>query len=67
MDDQQLIDEHLKPIACRLNAIVHILTTSKPDDDIRGVLPTLVEDNYQDFQTLLDEISVEAATPTPSC
>jgi hypothetical protein len=43
----------LRQIGCRVSAAAYILTTTKEGDDIRHVLPTLIEDVGEDCQDLL--------------
>lgn len=66
MTDTEIMDEHIKPIARRLNAIAHILQTSQPEDSIRDCLCTLVEDNHESFQRLLEVFAVVESPPEPT-
>ena len=47
MDDSEMMEKHLKPLSNRLSAIIYIVTTSKPEDSVRAVLPTLIEDTCE--------------------
>ena len=61
MEDQEMLDRYLKPMSARLNVIAHILVTTKPEDDIRACLPTLIEDACEAMRDFtMDCCSVDA-------
>lgn len=51
MTEAEVLDI-LRQIGCRVTAATYIITTSQEGDDIRHVLPTLIEDSAEDVQAL---------------
>jgi hypothetical protein len=51
MTESEVLDI-LRQIGCRVSAAAFIIQASQPGDDIRHVLPTLIEDTAEDVQRL---------------
>lgn len=68
MTETEVLDM-LRQIGCRVSAAAHIITTSQDGDDIRHVLPTLIEDTFEDCTHLVEQYCAvtapEAASVTP--
>lgn len=62
MDESEVFDI-LRQIGCRVSAAAHIIRTSRDGDDIRGVLPTLIEDTAEDVQRLVDDYCIDESAP----
>lgn len=70
MTEAEVLDI-LRQIGCRVAAAAYIIQASQPGDDIRHVLPTLIEDTAEDVQRLTlgycvaPEIAVVQESPLP--